>query len=114
MQPTHKEKTEKILDTTNEEYNIRTRAYKCGKVITVTLYTTTLVKKINQGHQNILLGQLGEENGPIEYLTQMLSSIYGQRFNIQINENGNMYISYVFNNVPTPNQIVQTVTYTAK
>ena len=114
MQPTHKEKTEKILDTTNEEYNIKIRAYKCGKVITVTLYTTTLAKQINQGQQNILLGQLGEENGPIEDLIQMLSSAYGQRFSIQCKANGNIYIAYVYSNVPKPNQIVQTVTYTAK
>lgn len=114
MQPTHKEKTEKILDTTNKEYNIRVRAYKCGKVITVTLYTTALAKQINQGQQNILLGQLGEENGPIENLIQMISSVYGQRFNFQINSNGNIYIAYAYSNIPTPNQIVQMVTYTAK
>lgn len=114
MQPTHKEKTEKILDTTNEEYNIRVRAYKCGKVITVTLYTTILAKQINNGHQSILLGQLGEENGPIEELVQTLSSAYGQRFTVQCRTNGNIYIDYVYNSVPTPNQIVQMVTYIVK
>lgn len=107
-------KSEKILDTTNEEYNIRVRAYRTGKVITVTLYTTTLAKQINQGQQNILLGQLGEENGPIEDLVQMLSSAYGQRFSIQCKTNGDIYLAYVYSNVPKPNQIVQMVTYTAK
>ena len=110
MQPTHK-KTEKILDTTNEEYNIRVRAYKCGKVITVTLYTITLAKQISQGHQSILLGQLGEENGALDGLTVMLTSAHGQRFNIVVNSNGSIYIAYAYSNVVAPNQIAQTVTY---
>ncbi len=107
-------KTIKILDTTNTEYNIRVRAYKCGKVITVTLYTTTLAKQISQGQQSIILGQLGEENGPLENFIVMLSSAYGQRFSIQCNSNGNIYISYAYSNVATPNQIAQMVTYIAK
>ena len=107
-------KTEKILDTTNEEYNIRVRAYKCGKVVTVTLYTTSISQEIANGAKNILLAQLGENNGPLETIDHMLATQLGVRFNIRVYENGNINISHVYNTIGSSSQIVQMFTYVTK
>ena len=107
-------KTEKILDVTNEDYNIQVKAYKNGKVVTVTLYTTSLNQEISNGSKNILLAQLGENNGPLETMNHMLATQLGVRFNIRVYENGNINISHVYNTMGSSSQIVQMFTYVTK
>ena len=114
MQPAHKEKTEKILDTTNEDYNIQVKAYKNGNVVTVTLYTVSISQEITNGPKTIVLAQLGEENGPMDSINKMLTTNLGVRFNIRIYPNGNINISHVYSTLGGTSQIVETITYVAK
>ena len=107
-------KTEKFLDVTNEDYNIQVKAYKNGKVVTVTLYTASTNQGITNGPKNIVLAQLGEENGPLETINHMLATQLGVRFNIRVYENGNINISHVYNTIGASSQIVQMFTYVTK
>ena len=107
-------KTEKFLDVTNEDYNIQVKAYKNGKVVTVTLYTTSIGQEITNGAKNILLAQLGEKNGPMDSINKMLTTNLGVRFNIRIYSNGNINISHVYSTMGGASQIVETITYVAK
>lgn len=107
-------KTEKILDVTNEDYNIQVTAYKNGNVVTVTLYTTSIGQEITNGSKNIVLAQLGEENGPMDSINKMLTTNLGVRFNIRIYPNGNINISHVYNTMGGTSQIVEIITYVAK
>ena len=107
-------KTEKILDVTNKDYNIQVKAYRNGNVVTVTLYTTSIGQEITNGAKNILLAQLGEKNGPLETMNHMLATQLGVRFNIRVYENGNINISHVYNTIGVSSQIVQMFTYVTK
>lgn len=107
-------KTEKFLDVTNEDYNIQVKAYKNGNVVTVTLYTASISQEITNGPKNIVLAQLGEENGPLETINHMLATQLGVRFNIRVYENGNINISHVYNTIGSSSQIVQMFTYVTK
>ncbi len=107
-------KSEKILDTTNEEYNIEIKAYKSGKVIMVTLYTMNLIKQLNQGAVNALIAQLGEENGAVESYRKIIQSSRGEIFSIRCESNGNIYIAYAYNNISKSSQIAGNLTYIAK
>lgn len=115
MKPLCKQnKTKKILDVTNEDYNIQIKAYKNGKVVTVTLYAAPIGQEITNGAKNILLAQLGENNGPLETINHMLATQLGVRFNIRVYENGNINISHVYNTIGLSSQIVQMFTYVTK
>ena len=107
-------KTIKIFDETNEDYNIRVRAYKKRETIMLTVYTTNVKKQIASGANVITLGKLGNENAPLESFTKMCTTSTGQRFSIQVSNAGVVQISYVYSNIAAANQIVEVFTYLAK
>lgn len=107
-------KTIKIFEETNEDYNIRVRAYKKRETIMLTVYTINVKKQIASGANVITLGKLGNENAPLESFIKMCTTSTGQRFNIQVSNTGVVQISYVYSNIAAANQIVEVFTYLAK
>lgn len=107
-------KTIKIFEETNEDYNIRLRAYRSGKIIMITIYTIDVKKQIASGANVVTLGKLGSENAPLESFIKMCHTSAGQRFNVQVSNTGNVQISYVYNSIAVANQIVDAFTYLAK
>lgn len=103
--------SQKIYEDTNEEYGIRCRAYCTGSVVTIRLYATSLKKNISIGTPNISFGNVGGSNAPLEDLTFMVSSAYGENFNVRIDTSGNIYVSYVYHNIPTTSQIIYMTSY---
>lgn len=107
-------KTIKIFEETNEDYNIRVRAYKKRETIMLTVYTINVKKQIASGANVITLGKLGNENAPLESFIKMCTTSTGQRFNIQVSNTGVVQISYVYSNIAAANQITEVFTYLAK
>ncbi len=107
-------KTIKIFEETNEDYNIRVRAYKKRETIMLTVYTTNVKKQIASGANVITLGKLGNENAPLESFIKMCTTSTGQRFNIEVSNTGVVQISYVYSNIAAANQITEVFTYLAK
>lgn len=85
----------KIIEVTDNKYNIRTRVYQLNKLILITLYSTNIIETLpSGGHLNYLLfGGLPVE---IEPLTVMLNTNRGDRFTVTIS-GGNLVIDYVYN-----------------
>lgn len=107
-------KTIKIFEETNEDYDIRLRAYRSGKIIMITIYAIDVKKQIASGANVVTLGKLGSENAPLESFIKMCHTSAGQRFNVQVSNTGNVQISYVYNSIAVANQIVDAFTYLAK
>lgn len=109
-----KSNTKKIYDQTNSEYNIRVRAYRSGNVVTLTIYTTSVSKAINQGQQNINIGNIGTENAPIENFIKKVFTSAGKKFNLECRNQGDIAIGYTHDSIETQSQIAEVISFVCK
>lgn len=96
----------KIFETTENLYNIRLRIYQWGNMEIFTLYTLNVAKEIPRGTLSYSFSfPDGIHGKPIEPIGYMAETSSGQRFTVQVQENGAITIAYVYSDIPVDSQI---------
>jgi len=101
-----KPKGKKIVSITDSTYNLQVTVYKYGDILTISLYTTSLATAISSGHLSYNLCKLPAGIRLSSAKNYMVQTSSGVRFNIVVNQTGNIMIGYVYGAINSSSQII--------
>ena len=105
---------EKVLETTDSEYGIKTTVTRKGSIVQVMLFCTELKKNIPNGAISYVLASLPEEIRPVIKTRNIITTTVNKHFILTIDEAGKILMEYVFGEINIGNQIVTNITFIAK
>lgn len=93
----------KIMEMTEDTYNLRLRVYQWGNLVLFSIYTLNVKTTIPRGQLDYVLGDVSRI--PIEQFSYMAETSTGQHFTVQITEEGVIRLGYIYENIPVNSQI---------